>query len=61
MEKCVENFQSRRFLEQHIAKTLQFYEPRAVDPAGGFFHYFLDDGTVYNLSLIHISEPTRRS
>ena len=59
MEKCVENFQSRRFLEQHIAKTLQFYEPRAVDPAGGFFHYFLDDGTVYNATHRHLVSATR--
>ncbi len=53
------NFQSRRFLEQHIAKTLQFYEPRAVDPAGGFFHYFLDDGTVYNRTHRHLVSATR--
>ena len=53
------NFQSRRFLEQHIAKTLQFYEPRAVDPAGGFFHYFLDDGTVYNTTHRHLVSATR--
>jgi mannose/cellobiose epimerase-like protein (N-acyl-D-glucosamine 2-epimerase family) len=55
----VVNFQSRRFLEQHIAKTLQFYEPRAVDPAGGFFHYFLDDGTVYNTTHRHLVSATR--
>lgn len=53
------NFQSRGFLEQHIAKTLQFYEPRAVDPAGGFFHYFLDDGTVYNTTHRHLVSATR--
>jgi mannose/cellobiose epimerase-like protein (N-acyl-D-glucosamine 2-epimerase family) len=58
-EKFVVNFQSRRFLEQHIAKTLQFYEPRAVDPAGGFFHYFLDDGTVYNTTHRHLVSATR--
>lgn len=55
----VVNFQSRRFLEQHIADTLRFYEPRAVDPNGGFFHYFLDDGTVYNTTHRHLVSATR--
>jgi mannose/cellobiose epimerase-like protein (N-acyl-D-glucosamine 2-epimerase family) len=53
------NFQSRQFLEQHVAHTLGFYEPRAVDPAGGFFHYFLDDGTVYNTTHRHLVSATR--
>jgi mannose/cellobiose epimerase-like protein (N-acyl-D-glucosamine 2-epimerase family) len=53
------NFQSRQFLEQHVAHTLGFYEPRAVDPAGGFFHYFLDDGTVYNSTHRHLVSATR--
>ncbi len=59
VEKFVANFQSRRFLEAHVAKTLQFYEPRAVDPEGGFFHYFLDDGTVYNRTHRHLVSATR--
>lgn len=53
------NFQSRHFLEQHIADTLHFYAPRAVDPEGGFFHYFLDDGTVYNTTHRHLVSATR--
>ena len=59
VEKFVANFQSRRFLEAHEAKTLQFYEPRAVDPEGGFFHYFLDNGTVYNRTHRHLVSATR--
>lgn len=53
------NFQSRQFLEQHVVSTLQFYEPRALDPHGGFFHYFLDDGTVYNRTHRHLVSATR--
>ena len=39
-------FHSIDFLEQHIRTTMAFYDGRCVDPDGGFFHYFLDDGTV---------------
>jgi mannose/cellobiose epimerase-like protein (N-acyl-D-glucosamine 2-epimerase family) len=53
------NFQSRAFLEQHVRDILRFYEPRARDPEGGFFHYFLDDGTVYNTSHRHLVSATR--
>ena len=53
------NFQSQQFLEQHVVDILRFYEPRAMDPAGGFFHYFLDDGTVYDTSHRHLVSATR--
>jgi mannose/cellobiose epimerase-like protein (N-acyl-D-glucosamine 2-epimerase family) len=53
------NFQSRNFLEQHVLDILRFYEPRARDPQGGFYHYFLDDGTVYNASHRHLVSATR--
>ncbi|MDE2086951.1 MAG: AGE family epimerase/isomerase, partial [Xanthomonadaceae bacterium] len=39
------DFNSPAFLRRHIADTMAFYHPRAIDPAGGFFHYFKDDGT----------------
>jgi hypothetical protein len=41
------DFRSPAFLRRHIADTMQFYHPHAIDPAGGFFHYFKDDGTIY--------------
>lgn len=53
------DFFSRDFLEQHIRTTLQFYEPNAVDEAGGFFHFFRDDGSVYNHSTRHLVSSTR--
>ena len=52
-------FDSRSFLAAHIDKTLAFYEPHALDPEGGFFHYFLDDGTVYERSHRHLVSATR--
>ena len=42
------NFRSRGFLLGHIRDTLAFYDPRVVDPAGGFFHCFMNDGRVFD-------------
>lgn len=53
------DFFSRDFLEQHIRKTLQFYEPHVVDENGGFFHFFRDDGSVYNKTTRHLVSSTR--
>ncbi|WP_298610958.1 AGE family epimerase/isomerase [uncultured Thiothrix sp.] len=50
---------SREFLEQHIRKTLQFYQPTVFDPSGGFYHFFRDDGSVYNASTRHLVSSTR--
>ena len=54
-----QNFRSEDFLRAHIAKTMAFYHPRAIDPAGGFFHYFRDDGAVYDASHRHLVSSTR--
>lgn len=53
------DFTSRRFLAEHVESILRFYAPRAFDPAGGFFHAYLDDGTVYDRSLRHLVSATR--
>ncbi|TXH66625.1 MAG: AGE family epimerase/isomerase [Thiothrix sp.] len=53
------DFYSRLFLEQHIRKTLQFYQPTVFDPAGGFYHFFRDDGSVYHASMRHLVSSTR--
>src|SRR2546423_724934 len=39
------DFRSRAFLLDHIRATMAFYHPRAVDPDGGFFHFFRDDAS----------------
>ena len=53
------NFESQAFLKQHVQSTLDFYAPNAFDPLGGFFHYFLDDGSVYDRNHRHLVSATR--
>ena len=52
-------FRSIDFLRDHIARTMAFYHPRCIDPAGGFFHYFLDDDTIYDSKHRHLVSSTR--
>jgi mannose/cellobiose epimerase-like protein (N-acyl-D-glucosamine 2-epimerase family) len=46
-------------LTGHIRDTMQFYHPRCIDPSGGFFHYFKDDGAVYDAASRHLVSSTR--
>mgnify|MGYP002149085243 CR=1 FL=1 len=52
-------FRTPAFLVGHVAHTLAFYEGRALDPSGGFFHFFKDDGTVYDRRTRHLVSSTR--
>lgn len=38
---------------------MDFYQPRAIDPSGGMFQFFLDDGTVYDRSSRHLVSAAR--
>ncbi|QZA77385.1 AGE family epimerase/isomerase [Deefgea tanakiae] len=53
------NFQDRHTLIAHIAHTMNFYHPRAIDPSGGFYHFFRDDGTIYDAHTRHLVSSTR--
>lgn len=53
------DFTSRVTLLGHISHTLAFYTPRCVDPSGGFYHFYLDDGTVYDAKTRHLVSSTR--
>jgi len=53
------DFRSASFLLGHIEQTMAFYHPRAIDPTGGFFHYFKDDGTIYEPNHRHLVSSTR--
>ena len=53
------DFESPTFLQSHVESILAFYEPSVFDPAGGFFHHFLDDGTVYDRETRHLVSSTR--
>jgi mannose/cellobiose epimerase-like protein (N-acyl-D-glucosamine 2-epimerase family) len=53
------DFRSRGFLQAHVRDTLAFYHPRCVDPSGGFYHWFRDDGSVYDPQTRHLVSSTR--
>lgn len=42
------DFRSPAFLRAHIADTMAFYHPHCIDADGGFFHYYRDDGSIYD-------------
>lgn len=53
------DFRRRDTLLEHVRHTLAFYHPRCVDPQGGFYHFFKDDGTVYDSRTRHLVSSTR--
>lgn len=53
------HFRTRDMLLTHIAHTMRFYHPRCIDPSGGFYHFFLDDGTVSDHRTRHLVSSTR--
>jgi glucose-6-phosphate isomerase len=53
------DFRSPEFLRDHALWVMSFYGPQAVDPSGGQYHFYLDDGTVYDRSTRHLVSATR--
>lgn len=53
------NFRDPAFLLEHIRHTLSFYGGRCRDPSGGFYHFYKDDGTVYDRRTRHLVSSTR--
>ncbi len=53
------NFRDPGFLLHHVRTTMRFYHPAAVDPRGGFFHFFRDDGSIYDARTRHLVSSTR--
>jgi mannose/cellobiose epimerase-like protein (N-acyl-D-glucosamine 2-epimerase family) len=53
------DFFDRQFLLGHIRSILDFYEPGIVDPSGGFFQNFKDDGTVFDGGRRHLVSSCR--
>jgi len=53
------DFRDPGFLLDHIRHTMAFYHPRAIDPHGGFFHFFRDDGSVYDAHTRHLVSSAR--
>lgn len=54
-----QDFSDPAFLEEHIRSILAFYDPVALDPAGGFFQNFRDDGSVFDRESRHLVSSTR--
>ncbi|WP_444996757.1 AGE family epimerase/isomerase [Aliikangiella sp. IMCC44359] len=52
-------FDSPTFLREHIKSTMAFYDPICLDKKGGFYHYFNDQGEVYNKSSRHLVSSAR--
>ena len=53
-------FKDRGFLLRHSQSIMDFYHPVCIDKeSGGFFHYFRDDGSVYDSSTRHLVSSTR--
>jgi mannose/cellobiose epimerase-like protein (N-acyl-D-glucosamine 2-epimerase family) len=53
------DFRSRVVLLAHAQHTMNFYHPRGIDPSGGLFHFYKDDGTVYDARQRHLVSSTR--
>ncbi|HEY9104089.1 AGE family epimerase/isomerase [Chitinimonas sp.] len=53
------DFRQRGVLLDHIRHTLAFYTPRAIDASGGFYHFFKDDGAIYDAHSRHLVSSTR--
>jgi glucose-6-phosphate isomerase len=52
-------FGERAFLREHALWVMRFYGEQAIDPSGGLYHYFLDDGRVYDRVQRHLVSATR--
>eukprot|EP00055_Hartaetosiga_balthica_P008145 m.29326 g.29326 ORF g.29326 m.29326 type:complete len:464 (+) comp6141_c0_seq1:173-1564(+) len=57
------SFKDCGFLREHVVSIFNFYYPKFLDDCedggGGFFHYLMDDGTVYNKHSRHLVSSTR--
>jgi mannose/cellobiose epimerase-like protein (N-acyl-D-glucosamine 2-epimerase family) len=59
MKPSPPDFRSPSFLREHVLQTMSFYDGRCLDPSGGFFHFFKDDGRVYDPRTRHLVSSTR--
>ncbi|MEW6992489.1 AGE family epimerase/isomerase [Colwelliaceae bacterium 6441] len=54
-----DHFKSVSFLRSHIQETMSFYHPNCIDPTGGFYHYFNDEGAIYDRNNKHLVSSCR--
>ena len=53
------DFRSSDFLRRHMHWIMDFYSRRSFDASGGMYHFYLDDGTVYDAHTRHLVSATR--
>ncbi|MEJ5999378.1 AGE family epimerase/isomerase [Paucibacter soli] len=53
------DFRSRAVLLAHAQHSMSFYHPRCLDASGGMYHFFKDDGSVYDAQQRHLVSSTR--
>ena len=53
------DFRNPQTLVDHIRHTMAFYHPASIDPSGGFYHFFKDDGCIYDARTRHLVSSTR--
>ncbi|NRR29769.1 AGE family epimerase/isomerase [Oxalobacteraceae bacterium] len=56
---AVPDFHARADVRKHIQETMQFYHPHCIDPDGGFYHFYKDDGRIYDTRTRHLVSSTR--
>ena len=52
------DFAKPEFLLGHMQSLMDFYLPQAIDPSGGHYQYFLDDGTIWDHDTRHLVSTT---
>ncbi len=55
----MKDYRSENFLRAHIKSILNFYQANIIDPQGGFFQNFHDDGEVFDPGVRHLVSSTR--
>lgn len=50
---------NREFILDHCRDILAFYTPRVMDESGGFYHNYLDDGSLFNRGFRQLVSSTR--
>ncbi len=53
------DFTRADILTDHVRGTLAFYHPHGIDPAGGFYQFFRDDGSICDRDTRHLVSSTR--
>jgi len=58
-QKQPKNYYDQTFILQHCQDILGFYDPRVVDPSGGYFHNYFDNGELFNPGFKQLVSSTR--